>query len=133
MIACQVLIADDDKVFREGLQIILSDYCDSVLTTDNGPEAIDLVALALPDVVLIAPEEMGLESARRIKARWPQMRVILLSVFDRYLDAALEIGADGYLLKGCPTEKLLAAICRPTNLAEAAICRPTNLAKTVEM
>ena len=118
MITCQVLIADDDKVFREGLQMILSDYCDSVLTTGNGPEAIDLVALALPDVVLIAPEEMGLESARQIKTNWPQTRVILLSVFDRYLDAALRIGADGYLLKGCPTEELLAAIRRSASLAE---------------
>ncbi|HEY71860.1 MAG: hypothetical protein DRJ03_03090 [Chloroflexi bacterium] len=118
MIARQVLIVDDDKVFRDGLQMVLSDYCDSVLTTGNGPEAIDLVALALPDVVLIAPEKMGLESARQIKARRPQTRVILLAVFDRYLDAALEIGADGYLLKGCPTEELLAAIRRPANLAE---------------
>lgn len=118
MITCQVLIADDDRVFREGLQLVLSDYCDSVLTTGNGPEAIDLVALALPDVVVIAPEEMGLESARQIKARWPQTRLVLLSVFDRYLDAALEIGADGYLLKGGPMEELLAVIHRPANLAE---------------
>jgi len=113
MAACRiVLIADNDEVFREGLQMVLSDYCDSVLTTGSGPEAIDLAASLLPNVVLIAPEEMGLESARQIKARWPQTCVILLSVFDRYLDAALEIGADGYLLKGCPTEKLLAAIRR---------------------
>jgi DNA-binding NarL/FixJ family response regulator len=118
MTAYQVLIADDDRVFREGLQMVLSDYYDNVLTTGNGPEAIDLVALALPDVVLIAPEEAGLESAQQIKARWPQIRVILLAVFDRYLDAVLEIGADGYLLKGCRTEELLAMIHRPTSLAE---------------
>ncbi len=123
MIARQILIADDDRVFREGLEMVLSDYCDRVLTTGNGPEAIDLAALALPDVALIAPEEMGLESARQIKARWPQTRVVLLSVFDRYLDAALEIGADGYLLKGCPTEELLAAIRRPAGAAETVETR----------
>jgi DNA-binding NarL/FixJ family response regulator len=89
-----------------------------VLTTGNGPEAIDLVASLLPDVVLIDPEGMGLETARQIKARWPQTRVILLSVFDRHLGAALEIGADGYLLKGCPTEGLLAVIRRPGSLGE---------------
>lgn len=114
----QILIVDDDGVFREGLQVVLSDYYDSVLTTGNGPEAVDLVASLLPDVVLIDPEGMGLEAARQIKARWPQTRVILLSVFDRHLGAALEIGADGYLLKGCPTEELLAAIRRPGSLAE---------------
>ena len=118
MTVCRILIADDDRVFREGLQVVLSDYYDSVLTTDNGPGAVDSVASLLPDVVLIDPEGMGGETARQIKARWPQTRVILLSVFDRYLDAALEIGADGYLLKGCHTEELLAAIRRPSVLAE---------------
>jgi DNA-binding NarL/FixJ family response regulator len=88
------LIVDEDGVFRQGLQVVLSDYYDSVLTTGNGPEAVDLVASLLPDVVLIDPEGMGLETARQIKARWPQTRVILLSVFDRYLGAALEIGAE---------------------------------------
>jgi two-component system invasion response regulator UvrY len=114
----RILIADDDRVFREGLQVVLSDYYDSVLTTDNGPGAVDSVASLLPDVVLIDPEGMGGETARQIKARWPHTRVILLSVFDRYLDAALEIGADGYLLKGCHTEELLAVIRRSSILAE---------------
>ena len=113
----QILIVDDDRVFREGLQVVLNDYYDSVLTTGNGLEAVDLVASLLPDVVLIDPEGMGLEAARQIKARWPQTRVILLSVFDRYLDAALESKADGYLLKGCTTEELRAAIRRPASLA----------------
>jgi len=113
-----VLIADDDEVFREGLQVVLSDYYDSVLTTGNGSEAVDLVASLLPDVVLIDPEGRGLEAARQVKARWPQTLVILLSVFDCYLDAALEIGADGYLLKGCHTEELLAVIHRLASLAE---------------
>jgi DNA-binding NarL/FixJ family response regulator len=114
----QILIVDDDRVFREGLQLVLSDYCDSVLTMGNGPKAVDVVVSLLPDAVLIDPEGMGVETARQVKARRPQTRVILLSLFDRYLDAALEIGADGYLLKGGPTEELLAAIGRPANLAE---------------
>ena len=113
----RILIADNDRVFREGLQVVLSDYYDSVLTTDNGPRAVDSVASLLPDVVLIDPEGMGGETARQIKAYWPHTRVILLSVFDRYLDAALEIGADGYLLKGGHTEELLAAIRRSSILA----------------
>jgi DNA-binding NarL/FixJ family response regulator len=114
----QILIVDDDIVFREGLQLVLSDYFDSVLTTGKGPSAVDLVVSLLPDVVLIDPEGTGVEIARQVKARWPQTRVILLSLFDCYLDAALEIGADGYLLKGAPTEKLLAAIHRSASLAE---------------
>jgi DNA-binding NarL/FixJ family response regulator len=114
----QILIVDDDVDFREGLQLVLSDYFSSVLTTDNNAQAAVLAASLAPDGALIDPEAAGLETARQIKARSPQTRVILLSVFDRYLGAALDVGADGYLLKGCPTEELLAAICRPANLSE---------------
>ena len=118
MTVCHILIADDDTVFREGLQMVLSDYFDSVLTSGSGPKAVDAAASLTPDVVLIDPDSTGLEAARQIKTHWPETRVILLSVFDRYLGAALEIEADGYLLKGCPTEELLAAIRRLTSLSE---------------
>jgi DNA-binding NarL/FixJ family response regulator len=114
----QILIVDDDIDFREGLQLVLSDFCDSVLTADNGPRAADLAASLAPDVVLIDPEAGGLETARRLKSCSPQTRIILLSVFDRYLSAALDVGADGYLLKGCPTEELMAAIRRPASRSE---------------
>ena len=115
----QILIVDDDVNFREGLQLVLSDYVDSVLTTDNNAQAAVLAVSLAPDVVLIDPEAAGLEIARQIKARSPQTRVILLSVFDRYLGAALDVGADSYLLKGCPTDELLAAIRRPTSVSES--------------
>jgi DNA-binding NarL/FixJ family response regulator len=116
----QILIADEDAVFREGLQMVLSDYCQSVMTSGSGPQAISLVDSLLPDVVLVDPDAAGLETARKIKSRHPHTRVILLSVFDEYLQAALDIGADGYLLKGCPTEELLAAIRRPASLSQRA-------------
>jgi DNA-binding NarL/FixJ family response regulator len=109
----QILIVDDDIDFREGLQLVLSDYCGSVLTTDNDAQAAGLAASLAPEIVLIDPEGAGLETARQIKAHSPQTGLILLSVFDRYLRAALDLGADGYLLKGCPTEELVAAISRP--------------------
>ncbi len=108
----QILIIDDDKVFREGLQLVLSDYFSHIVTTANNDEAVVLAASLAPGVVLIDPEAAGLEIAGRIRARCPQTRIILLSVFDRHLGAALDVEADGYLLKGCPTEELLAAIRR---------------------
>lgn len=109
----QILIVDDDIDFREGLQLVLSDFCDSVMTTDNDAQAAALAASLAPEVVLIDPEGSGLETARQIKAHAPRTGLILLSVFDRYLSTALDVGADGYLLKGCPTEELVAAITRP--------------------
>jgi DNA-binding NarL/FixJ family response regulator len=118
MEARQILIADNDVVFREGLQMVLSEYGDEVLTSGSGPEAVALAEALAPDVVLIDPDARGLDSARRIKMQRPQTHLILLSVYDRYLAAAVDAGADGYLLKGGPVEELLAAIRRPDKPVE---------------
>jgi len=114
----QILIVDDDVVFREGLQMVLSEYCAAVMTSGNGPEAVALADALAPDVVLIDPDAGGLESARRIKGQRPATRLILLSGYDRHLAAAADAGAAGYLLKGGPVEELLAAIRRPAQPAE---------------
>jgi len=114
-----VLIADDDEVFREGLQAILSEYYETILTTGTDFDQIVAAAPFPPDVVLISPERDGLTTARRLKLRWPTSRIILLALFDQYLDAALEMGADGYLLKGGKTEDLLTVI----NSAKAPLSR----------
>lgn len=116
--AHQILIVDDDVVFREGLQMVLSEYYAAVMTSGSGSEAVALAEALAPDVVLIDPDAGGLESARRIKGQRPATRLILLSVYDRYLAAAADAGADGYLLKGGPVEELLAAIRRPAQPVE---------------
>ena len=118
MEARQILIVDDDVVFREGLQMVLSEYCAEVMTSGSGPEVVALAGALAPDVVLIDPDAGGLEWARRIKGQRPATRVILLSVYDRHQAAAANAGADGYLLKGGPVEELLAAIRRPTGPLE---------------
>jgi len=120
MIARHILIADDDILFREGLETVLDEYF-TVWTSDGGPEAVATVDALAPDVVLIDPELEGLEAVRQIKARHPHTRVILLSVYDRHLAAALDVDADGYLLKGCPTEELVAAINRPATVGEPSV------------
>ncbi len=108
----RILIVDDDVAFREGLEIVLGDYCQEIASVGGGPQALSLVHSFAPDAVLINPDGDGLELARQIKNRLPHVRVILLSLFDQYLNAALDLGADGYLLKGCPTDDLVAALDR---------------------
>jgi len=56
------------------------------------------------------PKWDGLEATRQIKARWPEVRVIALTVRAAYQAAALSAGADAFLLKGCPSKELFAAI-----------------------
>jgi DNA-binding NarL/FixJ family response regulator len=52
----------------------------------------------------------GVDATRLIKERWPQIRVILLTMYPTYREDALDAGADAFLVKGCPPEQLLAAI-----------------------
>jgi DNA-binding NarL/FixJ family response regulator len=72
-----------------------------------------LVPSCRPDVVLLdiqMPIMDGLEAARLIKSQWPEVRVVILTMYARYRSAALAAGADAFLLKGCTTEELQEAI-----------------------
>jgi DNA-binding NarL/FixJ family response regulator len=52
----------------------------------------------------------GLEATRRIKKQWSEVKVIGLTMYNRYKDLAISAGIDAFLIKGCPTETLLDAI-----------------------
>jgi DNA-binding NarL/FixJ family response regulator len=111
----RVLIADDGTHWRNGLRALLSSLpaVDVVREASDGQEAIRLVEDAQPDVVLMdvrMPELDGLRATRLIKRRWPQVRVVVLTLYAAYLAEAIAVGADGFLVKGCPTEDLLAAV-----------------------
>jgi CheY-like chemotaxis protein len=74
-----------------------------------------LVDVLHPDVVLMdvqMPVMDGLEAIRRIKRRWTAVRVIALTVYPSYRAEALGAGADDFLLKGCASKVLLAAILK---------------------
>jgi DNA-binding NarL/FixJ family response regulator len=111
----RVLIADDHAGARRGLQALLSTRpnIEVVCEAQDGREAVQRVEEFQPDVVLMdlqMPEWDGLEATRYIKARWPEVRVIALTVRASYRAAALSAGADAFLLKGCPSKELYAAI-----------------------
>jgi DNA-binding NarL/FixJ family response regulator len=111
----RVLIADDQRPVREGLRCLLalSSEVDVVGEAADGQDAVHLVAERHPDVVLMdiqMPEMDGLEATRRIKSQWPGVRVIVLTMYARYQAKAIAAGADVFLLKGCASEALQAAI-----------------------
>lgn len=81
----------------------------------DGHEAVRLVAERRPEVVLMdaqMPVIDGLEATRLIKRRWPEVRVVVLTMYPAFRAEALAAGADAFLVKGCPSEELLKAICR---------------------
>ncbi len=111
----RIVIADDQRATRQGLAALLnlaSDVC-IVGEAADGQEAVDLVAACHPDVVLMdlhMPVMDGVEATRAIKARWPQVRVIALTMYAGLQAEALTAGADDFVLKGCPPEALYGAI-----------------------
>jgi DNA-binding NarL/FixJ family response regulator len=112
---CRVLIADDNARARLGLRVLLalSPKVEVVGEAADGLEVLDLARDCRPDVVLMDVRMSrldGLEAARQLKTDWPEIRIILTSMAAIHRARALATGADAFLLKGCPTEELLAAI-----------------------
>ncbi|MFE9695434.1 response regulator [Streptomyces sp. NPDC006270] len=113
----RVLLADDQTLVRTGFRMILgADGIDVVAEAANGAEAVEAVRRTRPDVVLMdvrMPEMDGLEATRRILTGAPgEPRVVILTTFDldRYVYAALSVGASGFLLKDVTPEHLTAAV-----------------------
>jgi YesN/AraC family two-component response regulator len=110
-----MLIVDDDPRTRDALAAYLSvlDGIGTVIQASDGWEAIDLVQTQPPDIVLMdvrMPRMDGMEAAWIVKTVWPATKVILLSMYPEYRAAALEIGADAFLVKGGRAEDLVSTI-----------------------
>jgi len=110
----RILIVDDQASVREGLRTVLElEELEIVGEAAEGREAVQLVEEARPDVVLMdarMPVMDGLEATRLIKDRWPEVKVIVLTMYRPYQADALAAGADAFLVKGCAAEELLEAI-----------------------
>src|SRR4030066_261246 len=113
----RVLIADDHIIVRSGLRLLLESEpdIDVVGEASEGSEALILVEQHLPDVVLMditMPGMDGLEATRLIKASWPQINVLALTMHrsDEYFFEMLKAGASGYILKGAETSDLIQAV-----------------------
>jgi len=136
--AIRVLIADDQRLLREGLATLLALTNDIriVAQASNGNEAISLAKQHQPDVVLMdiqMPHHDGVTATQAIRSALPQTQVIMLTTFadDEYLFAALRAGACGYLLKDIPSEQLADAV-RAAHRGESPIT-PTMARKLVNM
>jgi DNA-binding NarL/FixJ family response regulator len=113
----RVIIADDHRLMREGTAALLAadPRIDVVGLASGGREAVELAARLAPDVALLdvgMPDIGGVEACAAIRARRPEVRVLMLTVSEDALDvrAALRVGASGYLLKDMPPGELVAAV-----------------------
>lgn len=113
----RVLLADDHKLFRDALRIMLEKETSIavVAETGDGLEVIDLARAISPDVICMdisMPGMNGIETTRRLANACPSARIIGLSAFSeqRYIVEMLNAGAQGYITKAAAGDQLLKAI-----------------------
>ena len=113
----RVLIADDQRVVRDGLAMLvgLIDDIDVIATAGDGVEALEHAEREHPDVVLMdlrMPRMEGAAATRAIRASLPDTQVLILTTYadDESLFPALEAGARGYLTKDASAEEIEHAI-----------------------
>jgi DNA-binding NarL/FixJ family response regulator len=123
----RIVLAEDHAVVRQGIRRFLEEDAaiDVVAEASDGAEAVYLVEQHRPDVVVLdirMPEVTGVEAARRIKGRHPEVRVLILTAYDDdpYVFALLEAGADGYVLKTASGDELVDAV-RTVHRGESAL------------
>ncbi|HEY4966684.1 MAG TPA: response regulator transcription factor, partial [Puia sp.] len=113
----KVAVFEDNKILRESLQQLINSSA-QLACTGVFPDANKLqrnMELANPDIVLMdidMPGVSGIEAVQMIKENFPQVRVIMQTVFDDNdkIFAAICAGATGYMLKGTPPKKMIEAI-----------------------
>lgn len=119
----QIMLVDDQKSMIAGLKALLSTHEDFAVvgTAGSGEEALELLAAlnttaaGFPDVVLMdirMPGMGGVQATKQIKARFPQLTVLILTTFDDddFIIDALHYGAAGYLLKDIGGKRLIESI-----------------------
>ena len=112
-----IVIVDDHPLIRKGLRTMLAFEPDFAVLGEatDGPEAVDLVLTAMPDVVLLdlhMPGGSGLDACREITRVSPQSRVLMLTLYDddESVFSAVRAGARGYLLKDSDEAEIIRAI-----------------------
>lgn len=111
-----MVVEDQPKILRSQLKLLQdAPGVEIVATALSGEAALDELTRVEPDVLLCdlgLPRMTGIELTRQVKAKWPQIEVLIFTIFDEEekVLGAVQAGASGYLLKGTPVEKIVEAI-----------------------
>ncbi len=113
----RILIVDDQARARQSLRALLATYAEvsEIQEAKNGLEALQRIDESAPDVVFIDVQMPGLDginTTQLIKRHAPHVKIVALSMYCDYASDALAAGADAFVSKGEPPEKLLAALAK---------------------
>ena len=124
-IKTRILLADDHALVRQGLRLILEHEPDLevVAEAENGAMAVEHALAAAADLAILdvaMPRLTGIQAARELSQRCPDLKLLMLSMYDneQYLFEALRAGAAGYVLKSAADRDLVEA-CRATMRGES--------------
>lgn len=134
----RIMIADDQELMRESLQIVLelNEDMHVVAMAQNGEELLELLEKEPADVILMdvsMPKMDGVEATMQVKKKYPDIKIIILTTFDddEYVLNALRYGASGYLLKGMSVPELSGAVRKVA--AGGAMLNTDIVTKVVKM
>lgn len=133
----KVLLVDDQEIFLEGLNMLLSKNgkIEIIGSAKDGREAYEMCKWLMPHIVLMdikMPQMDGVEATRLIKKDFPNVRVLILTTFndDEYIFEALRYGANGYILKDASPDSIAEAI--ETLHRGGALIEPDVAAKVIK-
>ena len=114
----KIMIVDDQAIFAEGLKYVIESRTDDFEVLDiatNGREAMDKLAEAVPDIILMdvrMPVMDGVKATEAIHKAYPRVKILILTTFedDEYVQKSMGHGAAGYLIKNRPPEELIDSI-----------------------
>ena len=113
----KIAIADDYKIFREGLKVGLSadEGLEVLLEADNGEDLLKGLETQTPDVIIMdlkMPIMDGLEATKVVRKKYPSIKVLVVSMYDddKFIIHLMENGANGYLLKNAEPDEIRRSI-----------------------
>jgi DNA-binding NarL/FixJ family response regulator len=113
----KIVIADDYKIYRDGLKVGLSadDNIEIIGEADNGEDLMKVLESKAPDVILMdlkMPIMDGMEATKLVRQKYPAIKVLVITMYedDKFIIHLMENGANGYLLKNAEPDEILKSI-----------------------
>lgn len=117
MSTIKIAIADDYKIFREGLKVGFSadENLEVIMEADNGEDLLKALETIIPDVIIMdlkMPIMDGMEATKAVRKKYPSIKVLVVTMYDddKFIIHLMENGANGYLLKNTEPDEIRKSI-----------------------